>query len=261
MRIDLTCPVEVLSWELLHDDRAHARAYLHAYNDSDEALVRLEGCVRWIEADSGNYTETSFTMDKMHIAGRSAFTMPTSSSFVPENVRLLVYFTRVLLSDGSEWIGSAETLGQYADAPVLPGHMANALAAEAGPDAVCCAWERENGEWQCVCGRWNPRDAQSCMRCRRDRADTLARFHPEAVERLSPGLGPVDIEPPLTEMHHARRPSAPHKPKKPLVRILTAVLLAALCAFAALQVRTWRYEQTHGAGLMPTSHATESMDT
>lgn len=258
MRIDLSCPIEVQNWEIMHDDRAHARAYLHLYNCADDPLSLLDGTVRWIEGAGGNYTETTFSLSALNVNGRSAFTVPVSTSYIPQNVRLLVYFTRAVFSGGTEWTGSSETLGLYPDVPVLPGAMANALAAQAGPDAVCCAWERENGLWQCVCGRWNEESASSCMRCRRDKAETLRRFHPEAVEQFSPAPAPADVQMPMTDSEPANAGAKNQRP--PLARVLAAVAIAAVFAVAALTVRSYRYRETNGAGLMPTSRLVEPAD-
>lgn len=263
MKLDPTCPVELIGHDLLLDDRAHARAYLQMRCCSDSAPVRIEGCVRWIDRSSGNYTENIFEMDLDRAEPRAPFTVPVSASFVPQNVRLLVYFTRVLLSDGTQWTGGAETLRVYADQPVLPGHLANALSAEAGEDAVCCAQETGGGDWLCVCGRWNDRAQDECMRCGRDRAETLELFSPEAVETLSPGSGPLDIEPPLSDADD-RAPHTVASPEKartaPLRRAMVAVLWAVLFACLALGVRSARYARTHSAGLMPTSRSVETID-
>ena len=252
MKLDPTCPVELIRHEVLQDDREHARAYLDLRCCSEHAPRRIEGCVRWIDKITKNYTESSFEMVLSPLEPHSVFSVPVSASFVPQDVKLLVYFTRVLLSDGSEWTGGPETLRIYPDQPDLPGHLANSLSAAAGVDAVCCAQEMENGDWLCVCGRWNDRAEGRCKRCGREKNETLDLFSPEAVENLVPPTGPIDIEPPLTD----RAASEPQQAKRssPLKRVLVAVLLAAVFACMALGVRCVRYSRSNAAGLMPTSH-------
>lgn len=260
MKLDPTCPVEIREWEILRDDRAHARAYLSAVSCTQSAPVHLEGSVRWIDAQTGNYIENTFSMQPSGIGPNEPFRIPVSASFAPMNVRLMVYFTRAVFADGSEWTGSAETLRHYPNPPVLPGHLANRLASAAGRDAVCCAQEMENGDWLCVCGRWNDRAEERCMRCGREKAETLARFDPESVETLMPDLGPIDIEMPMTDRaeEYAAQPEPPHA--SPIRRILIAVLLAAVFACMALGIRALRYEQHGSSGLMPTSNAAEQID-
>lgn len=252
MKLDPTCPVEILDWEPMRDDRAHIRVYLRARCCAGAEPVLVEGCVRWIDGVSKNYIENSFSMDGLHINDYSEFTILVSTSHAPDPLKILAYFTRVLLSDGTEWTGGAETLRSYPDQPQLPGHLANALSAAAGPDAVCCAQELERGDWLCVCGRWNDADSTSCTRCMRDRREVLARFDPESVERLSPGARKIDIVPPLVDFD---APAKPVRRASPMRRVLMAVLLAALFACLALGVRSMRYEYSRASGLMPTSDA------
>ena len=258
MKLDLTCPVEVQEWELLLDDHAHARAYLHFCNLTDSPLRALYGRVTWIDADSGQRVVNPFSGDRLTVGPRSRFTMPVTASGMGSRVLLEPALERIELADGTVWQADPARLKEWPAPPRLPGRYANVLAAAAGRDAVCCAQETDAGDWLCVCGRWNAKGTDACRRCRRDRADTLDRFSPQAVEALAPDWMPAaDIEDPIAAEPFSDAENAPARRRAPLLRrVLMAVLLAAVFALAALGVRVYRYRTTPAAGLMPTSHMT-----
>ena len=255
MLLDLTCPVEIQEWELLRDDHGHARAYLHFYNLTDSTITALAGSVRWIDADTGAVQTSSFSGDQLTAGPRARFTLVSAASGVGARVQLEPEMDYVALEDGEQWHADKSRLREYPAPPRLPGRYANLLRAGAGRDAICCAQEADEGDWLCVCGRWNPRGADRCLRCRRDREDTLRRFSPEAVEASAPDWMPAaDIEEPISAAPFPDEQDAPAPRRAPLLRrVLIAVLLAAAFACAALGVRVYRYRTTPAAGLMPTS--------
>jgi len=258
MRFDPTCPVDIYDSEFMRDDRGHGRACLYARCPAGARATQVEGIVRWRDKASGQCAENPFALEPNYSeesGGR--FTIPASESYVPESVDLTAWFTHVELDNGAVWDGGTESLRAYPETPKLGGKMVNALCAAAGRDAVCCAWEIESGDWQCVCGRWNDSEAESCMHCGRDRTDVLELFNPEAVEQLSPASGPIDIETPISDMNETT--PAPEKGVR-MKRILAAVLAAALFALLALGVRALRYETYGSSGLMPTSKTAEQRD-
>ncbi|MDO4739804.1 MAG: hypothetical protein Q4A66_03975, partial [Eubacteriales bacterium] len=228
MRFDPTCPIEIINIELMRDDRGHVQAYLYARCGLCCAPVLVEGFVRWSDPASGAFKDNSFSMQPEGVAPGSRFPILVSESFMPEDVRLTVCFTRVELADGLQWTGSIESMRRYPEIPHLEGAAANALCAAAGKDAVCCAWELDTGDWQCVCGRWNDAQTESCMRCGRDRADTLELFHPDAVDRLAPAQGPLEVDSPIAPEPEPV-PPAPAKDVR-MKRILAAVFAAAVFA-------------------------------
>ncbi len=282
MKIDLSCPVEMQSFEFLRDDAGNLRVYMRLFNCAQSALTCLEGAVRWINAENDSYTETQFALDMANVGPRSEFELQSSTAGAPERTRMLVYFTRADFADGTKWAGSAESLKSYPGAPILPGAMANSLRAAAGEDAICCAFAHESGDWQCVCGRWNEKDNEKCMRCERERDFVLAHFHPEAVEQLGPAPEPEGIEAAVGQIdleelgalyaqnqdHFAAQEiddepeepieTAPKRPLSPLTRILICIVLAVVFAYAALTVRSYRYANSQSAGLMPLSYASDT---
>jgi len=258
MRLDPNCPIDVYHIEFMRDDRGHARAYLYARSPMGTSALQVEGVVRWEDETSGVSAENPFSFEPAcQPDAPERFTIPASESFVPDGVSLTVWFERVVLNNGEIWTGSASALREFPDTPRLSGRMANALCAAAGKDAVCCAWENDSGEWQCVCGRWNISGAENCVCCGRDCTDVLELFNPEAVEQLAPVQGPLNIEASIGEM--TQDEPAPEKGVR-MKRILAAVFAAALFAFFALGVRALRYETYGSSGLMPTSRAVEQRD-
>lgn len=258
MRFDPTCPIDIFRTEFMRDDRGHARAYLYARCPMGKKARYVEGKVRWYDPDSGLSAENPFTMQPAFSAAKDGlFTIPVSQSTVSPNVRMAAWLTHAELNDGTVWNGGTETMRLYPDTPELSGRMANALCAAAGKDALCCAWEIESGDWQCVCKRWNDAETENCMHCGRDRTDTLEQFCPEAVEQLSPAEGPIDIETSIGETDGEA--PAPEKGVR-MKRILTAVFAAALFALLALGVRAMRYETYGSSGLTPTSRTEERID-
>lgn len=264
MRIDPTCPVDVQKCDLTGDDNGRVRAYVRLCNCAGCALIALEGSAQWLDAHGEVQIETSFSMDSMSIETGEIFPLTVAASLPSRSAGMELCFTRAQFADGSEWTGSAESLRDFPDPVNLPGSLVNALVAEAGGDAVCCAQESESGDWLCVCGRWNDRANESCMRCRRDKSDTLVHFSAEAVRRFPPQHGSNDVEPPVVENagyeNHSTGPEITVHRSGNLKRILIAMLLAAVFACTALCVRTYRFRRTHAAGLMPTSYISTTLN-
>ena len=264
MRFDPTCPVDVQKCDLTGDDNGRVRAYLRLCNWADCALIALEGNAQWLDAQGEVQIETSFSMDSMSIETGEVFPLTVAASLPSRSANMEIYFTHAQFADGSEWTGSVESLRDYPNPVHLPGSLVNALVAEGGSDAVCCAQKSESGDWLCICGRWNDKANEKCMRCRRDKSDTLFRFSAEAVRHFAPRQNSNDVEPTVADNadyeNYFEEPQITTPRTGNIKRILIAVFLAAVFACAALGVRTYRFRRTHAAGLMPTSYISTTVN-
>ena len=180
MKVDLSCPVELRSYELISDDAGHTRANICLYNLSARRVSGFEAVAHWLDSRSGASAAVPFAIDRMRAGARSFFNITlTAAAGKADHVGL--NFTRVCFEDGEhEWRAGDGPVTEVSEILPLPGPEQNSLLAAAGEDAVRFAAE-ENGVWRCVCGRANPRGQVQCVRCLRRFEDLFPALTREAV--------------------------------------------------------------------------------
>lgn len=207
MRIDLHCPVELTEYELLHDDRGRARAYLKLYNLSAQRISRLEAMAHFTD-EAGNDQAQAILQD-IDVGPRKAFTLSVAADALPGATAVWLAFTKLKFEAGApDWIGHPARLIEIPDLPAPDGRELNRLIAVAGRDAVCFP-RRAGAYWLCVCGRPNACRRKCCVRCGRDREQVFQRCDMAQVLKSQPLFTPSGdrIELPLME----GRPPAPQK--------------------------------------------------
>lgn len=203
MKIDLTCPIELRSYELIYDDRGYVRAYITFQNLAPHPIDRFDAIVCWTNSASGQNTAQPFRADALTADARGTFRFSLSTAAVPDADMLEIHFTRVRYADGEgEWIGGQADMIDIEEIPDENGRELQLLRAAAGEDAVRFPVKCET-HWICVCGRANFRHETVCARCLRSRREVLTRLNRTAV--LNPQPEP---EAPKPDSRSARRKAA-----------------------------------------------------
>ncbi len=178
--MDLTCPAEFDSVEVLRDSSGRAQAYLTFRNLSDRALTELHAQVTMLDAQGASMGVRPLRYRRLQSQPHAPFTLCMVMDELPFFQDARVVIQRVGFDGGEAWVGAPDALRDCTPKVLAPGPQRVALTAIAGADAVC--WpERREDVWVCVCGRFNPRALRACRRCRRSREETFSRYQ----------LGPV----------------------------------------------------------------------
>lgn len=179
--LDLSCPLELLGYELSRDDQGKVRAYLHLNNLTERRVERIAGDIRWIHSGSGRQIAAPFIADQLTTPARDTFKLQLSTDCLPGADQLELVFSEISFQDGGpDWTQNADRLKRIEE-PLPPvGAELNRLVAAAGVDAQ--NFPLVTGDyWICVCGRPNPAELNHCARCQRHQEDVLERLNRKAV--------------------------------------------------------------------------------
>jgi len=180
MLMDLTCPAEFVSAEVLRDSGGRAQAYLTFRNLSEDTLVELRAMVTMLDAEGVSLGLCPLRYRRLQAQPHAMFTLCMVMDGLPFFHDARVALQRVGFAEGEPWVNNEDAQVDCTPKPLAPEPQRSALMAVAGPDAVC--WpERRQDAWVCVCGRFNLRPWRICRRCRRNRDDTFARYELNAV--------------------------------------------------------------------------------
>lgn len=230
MIVDLSCPIELRSYELLSDDFGNIRAYIRLYNLSEKRVSGYSAAILWYNAITRARITENIDVDKCEIEAGGAFKLVHSTQNRAKVDHVEMYFSRVVYEDGSEWIPGNGDLIEIGEQRLLSGGALDRLRDMAGEDAVQYA-EVQKEYWRCVCGRINLLTGENCARCRRDRNTVLKSFNQKAVRR--------EREAERTQREERRRARS-QKEKKRARRKILILLLAALL-IAAVAVAGYRF--------------------
>ena len=180
MIIDLSSPIEMRGYELLHDDAGTARAYIDLFNVSDDTVVSYTATARWANDASGCSANDYVCVDAIAIPGGGKFKLSLSTSAVKFADRLELYFSGVRFENGESWAPKDGELVDVGETLPLQGQELDILKQSAGEDALMYP-ETQDEFWRCVCGRINPLGSDVCARCRRERNYVLGELNRKAV--------------------------------------------------------------------------------
>lgn len=175
MHVDLHCPVELLSWELLHDDRGKTRAYLTFGNLSAYRVSSLEVTL-YCRTGDGETVKQKLLPQAPDAAPGQPFALNAPVK-LPEGVVQLWPFFRRIRFEGvrRSYVGDESRTCEIPDPQRPTGRTLDRLRALAGEDAWCYA-AKYPGCWQCVCGRANPARRSKCLRCKRGAEQVLGSY-------------------------------------------------------------------------------------
>lgn len=189
MYLDLSCPLELLSFELSRDDHGKIRAYLHLNNLSSRRIARIEGQVHWLDSKTGGRQVAPFVADQLRTQSQRPFKIQLSYAGSPGIDGLEMVFDRLGFTDGGpDWLGDENRLCRIEPPPLPEGAELNLLLRAAGRDAQ--HFPVKIGEyWLCVCGRPNGTRSARCARCHRPKAKVLGRYaRGKVVSGETPGV-------------------------------------------------------------------------
>jgi len=180
MLMDLTCPAEFVSVEVLRDSGGRAQGYLTFRNLSEDTLVELRAMVTMLDEEGVNLGQCPLRYRRLQAKPHAMFTLCMVMDGLPFFHDARVALQRVVFAEGEPWVSNEDAQVDCTPKPLASGPQRSALMAVAGPDAVC--WpERRQETWVCVCGRFNLRPWRICRRCRRNRDETFARYELNTV--------------------------------------------------------------------------------
>lgn len=174
MYLDLSCPVELLGYELTHDERG-IHGFVRLNNLSKRHVNDFESIITW-RCASGDSIEIPLGAAGMTARPHSTFVLSIETGPVPAGTWNSLLFVRVGFDEGPDWRGEPARLVDVALAPVPTRQELSALGKIAGADAaVRPVLARQY--WLCACGRPNGTKARACARCGRSRREVkrLAR--------------------------------------------------------------------------------------
>ena len=230
MIIDLSCPVELRGYELLHDDSGAARAYIDLFNVSDDTVSGYTATVRWTRDGTDESVNDYVSVDKIAIPGGGEFRLMLSTAPLRFADRLEMYFSSVSFQDGSVWKSGEGELVDVGESVPLQGEELDRLRRTAGEDAVMYP-ETQDDFWRCVCGRINPLSQDECIRCRRERAYVLGELNRKAVN-----MGTTQRKARAQRKKRAHTSSEKSREAEKRAELYTALMLIACVAFALISL-------------------------
>ncbi len=180
MLMDLTCPAEFRTVEVLRDSGGRGQAYLTFTNLRDREIDELHAMVTMLDGEGISMGIRPLRYRNLGAQGRAQFTLCLAMDDLPMFEDARVTIQRIHFSDGGEWSWDEDALMDCTPKELAPGPQRVALVAVAGNDAIC--WpEKRRDAWVCVCGRFNENLLYTCQRCGRNRESTFAQYQPQAV--------------------------------------------------------------------------------
>ena len=253
--LDLYCPIELLSFELLRDDTGKVRAYLTLNNLSNVHAVSIEGTVHWIDTKSDHRTDTAFTADQFKPGKQKPFKLQLATADNPNTDEIELTIHRVQFDrDKPDWIGKPEDRLRI-EGPLIPrGSELNKLLQAAGYDAAHFPL-RTKSYWICICGRPNPIGDSNCARCNRKQTLVFSKYtrakvlsgetEPQHTQKLK--LDVPDYAKPspreLAEQGLELLAEQYKEQRNILIRRSLFLLIAAIIAFLLWQASSWLGEK------------------
>ena len=177
--IDLSCPAEIFRTAMPTEEIPAATVTL--FNLSDRVIVSVEVLLRLLDEDGGETERLAYRGRALNGRPHSTFllTVPCAPAEDLDSVDVII--EKVWYADNEVWRREPGKGIMYIpnNLPVSPA--LTKLKYAAGETAVGYPTEQE-GLWLCVCGRPNPKEADICARCGRQKEMIFSRFSPEAVE-------------------------------------------------------------------------------
>ena len=228
MIVDLSCPIELRSYELLSDDFGNIRAYIRLSSLSNKKIVGYAATIHWYNALTRAQITENICVDECEIEPMGQFKFVHSTLNRAKIDHVEMYFALVSFEDGTEWKPGNGDLIEIGEQQQLAGAQLDRLREIAGEDAVQYP-QVQKEYWRCVCGRINYLTDDACVRCKRDRNRVLKQFNQRAVMR--------------TEDEHKKNRAQKRKTQAQKKRVwqgvfclLLAALLLAILAFAGFRL-------------------------
>ena len=179
VKVDLSCPVEVIAYELPTPEQPYCSLVLF---NLEEKLVRSVQVSLALFDGEGNAV-TQRMERAMGLEGESKGYFEINVGVADGAWVRGVFPTveKVWFDDATVWRRNQSADQDYEPNALPAGRMLDHLRLIAGADAL--GFPSDQGPlWICVCGRPNPRSEAVCRRCGRDCQQMFAQFNPAAVQ-------------------------------------------------------------------------------
>lgn len=253
MKSDLTCPVEVVSVRIGHEnenteEKEQLVCVIEFFNLSTKVIDSLQMNIICFN-EAGDRLGGRLVRASARGEGRACF----SGAFMPDHVegatRVEASVEKVWFQDGVIWRREERNVREYAPNTLPEGRELDRLRAVAGPDAAGYARE-DDIVWMCVCGRANRTSDDKCLRCERGREAVLRDYSFAAIDSTV-GRKERQLEKQTMDTlrrsseETARQMTAEEKKRVKRRRRVRAVI--ALLVFAAAVLAALRWGVPYGA--------------
>jgi len=180
MRIDLSCPAEILRAELPTAEEPWIRILI--LNGTDRGINSCEATAKVLDREG---RELGRTVHRARaLAGRpyGTFLMTIPMEPIEGAAGIEARLDKAWFEDNDVWRRNEAAEIEYEDNMLPPGNDLNALKYVAGPTAVGFPSQQAR-LWVCVCGRANGNGSDHCARCRREKETLFRQYNREAVLR------------------------------------------------------------------------------
>ena len=238
MRIDLNCPAEVVSTELIREEGDWVRLIL--MNLTERGIDSCEATVRLLNREGEEKGRTVHRARALRGRPHSAFTMMVPAELPEGTVRAEATLDKVWFEDRDVWRRNPALETEYESNLLPPGNDLNALRYVAGNSAVGFP-SQQASLWVCVCGRPNANGDAYCVRCRRQKELIFQQYNRnEVLRQVSQRERQLDLETRgareetarlqrLREEEYHRKQLCADRRKKLLAALICALAAAALC--------------------------------
>ena len=180
MKIDLSCPAEVLRAEPPKEDQPFA--VLTLFNLSDRSIVSAEATVRLTDREGKETGRAVHRARALNGRPHTAFTMTVPFEGKTGAFRAEASLDKIWFEDNDVWRRAPDNEIEYESNVLPPSPALNALKFAAGENAVGFPSQQPR-LWLCVCGRPNDNNSTVCARCRRQKDLIFSRYNRMEVEK------------------------------------------------------------------------------
>ncbi len=182
MRIDLSCPAEILRIDPPTEGNPYG--ILTLFNlTADRAIVSCEVTLKLIDAEGAERGRTVHRARALAGRPHTAFLMSVPLEPADQPVHGEATLDKVWFEDNDVWRRNPEAEKEYESNVLAPGNELNALKFVAGENAVGFP-SQQPGVWLCVCGRPNSNRDDICVRCLRQKDYIFAQYNREQVGQI-----------------------------------------------------------------------------
>ena len=180
MRIDLTCPAEILTVELPAKEEPWVRLLL--MDTADRGINSCEATVKILDEKGAELARTVHRARALTGRPHGTFWMTVPMEPRDGAARAEAQLDKIWFEDNDVWRRNPDHELSYEENALPPGNDLNALKYVAGPAAV--GFPSQQAElWVCVCGRPNGNRSLLCARCRRQKDMIFQQYNRNAVLR------------------------------------------------------------------------------
>ncbi len=235
MRIDLSCPVENRgSIVKTNSETGEQYLLLKLLNISEKTITSVNFNVKAYDENGAELATIPVEFTELEAEPKTLFAENKAISLAetPDAKNFVIEVTHATFVDEEPYIPSEENTVDV-DSKEAPVDDVIALR-ELAPGAVCFAEENDD-HWKCVCGRPNFIDSENCVRCGREKDETLSKFSSkEALENTVAEIKEAEEQAAKEAEATAAAELEAKKAKQKKTLIISGIVVAGLIVLAAL---------------------------